>query len=652
MKLIYSVFILAVLTFSGAKAQTPALRGIYIDSFSQILGNTAKEDSLLHYAQDSSFNYLAFYDLQNVSFTSSTSVNKLASFIRNARENYGIQYIGAVCESYSSFTSKIVPYNNGRTNVNEKFNVFNMEFEFWISSSVTSGGYYCTQYLNPNGCNCDTSGAFKYYIDQIHKIDSLAATQNALSETYVGWFNQGQGQQIAQNVDRILVHAYRTDASSVYGYSKTRLSYLASLSQQVDVVPIFSSEPDFMGPWLNSHSMTEAYSKYLADFNADNSSWKPYIRLLGYQWFDYGFMPKPIPGAATTFNPSITTSGTTSFCSGGSVTLTATSGSAYLWSNGQTTRSITVSSSGSYSCNVTQNGSSVNTSSVNVNSNALPTSAFVISNSVVGNVTLSSNSSAGSGSVSSYQWYYNGNAIGSANASTYNASSSGSYTLTTINSNGCSQTSSSQSIVVPAGACVLTSPDGCSSSNLSSTTVVLQWNNLPSCDSVIVRYKKESSSVYTYVRLRYNGNNMIAISNITPNTQYSWRVKTTCGTQYSNYSTKKYFTTHGPIASVAYSPAARTTEMPVTIQEVNKELVIFPNPVKDKLRINFSSEVENQGDITLMDLTGRVLLSMPVSVIEGENSFEINTSSLPSGIYIAGIKSQAIHQNKRIIIQN
>lgn len=49
----------------------------------------------------------------------------------------------------------------------------------------------------------------------------------------------------------------------------------------------------------------------------------------------------------------ISANGPTSFCTGGSVQLTASAGSAYLWSNGATTQSITATASGNYSCTVT-----------------------------------------------------------------------------------------------------------------------------------------------------------------------------------------------------------------------------------------------------------------------------------------------------------
>src|SRR5690606_19330622 len=52
----------------------------------------------------------------------------------------------------------------------------------------------------------------------------------------------------------------------------------------------------------------------------------------------------PLPSA-----PSITAGGPTTFCIGGSVTLTSSSSNGYLWSpGGQSTQNITVSTSGSY----------------------------------------------------------------------------------------------------------------------------------------------------------------------------------------------------------------------------------------------------------------------------------------------------------------
>jgi hypothetical protein len=51
--------------------------------------------------------------------------------------------------------------------------------------------------------------------------------------------------------------------------------------------------------------------------------------------------------------PTISASGATSFCQGGSVTLTAPSASSYLWSTGATTQSIVVNTAGNYGLSIT-----------------------------------------------------------------------------------------------------------------------------------------------------------------------------------------------------------------------------------------------------------------------------------------------------------
>jgi hypothetical protein len=65
----------------------------------------------------------------------------------------------------------------------------------------------------------------------------------------------------------------------------------------------------------------------------------------------------PINVTVTPVTPAtITAGGPTTFCNGGSVTLTANSGSSYLWSTGATSQAITVTAGGAYSVTVTYAG--------------------------------------------------------------------------------------------------------------------------------------------------------------------------------------------------------------------------------------------------------------------------------------------------------
>lgn len=78
-----------------------------------------------------------------------------------------------------------------------------------------------------------------------------------------------------------------------------------------------------------------------------------------------------------TATSTITPAGPTDFCQGDNVVLDANPGIAYLWSTGETTQSITVNQSGGFTVTVTQaGGCSATSNQINVTVNALPTPAI------------------------------------------------------------------------------------------------------------------------------------------------------------------------------------------------------------------------------------------------------------------------------------
>ena len=143
----------------------------------------------------------------------------------------------------------------------------------------------------------------------------------------------------------------------------------------------------------------------------------------------------PLPSIAITAN------GPTTFCAGGSVTLTATGGVSYLWSNGATTASITVSASGNYSVVGTCGFGCTNTSNtINVVVNPLPVVTITAGGPTTfcagGSVTLTAAGCA------SYLWS-NG-----ATTASITVNASGSYSVVGTNANGCHATSNTINVVV------------------------------------------------------------------------------------------------------------------------------------------------------------------------------------------------------------
>jgi hypothetical protein len=629
-------FLLILLCYS-AKGQSTSLRGLYIDHFSNILGDANKEDSLLNYAQDSSFNYLLMYDLQSINLSNTSKADQLGAFIKRARENYGLQYVGAVGENYNSFKDKIAPFNLSRTDDHERFNVFNLEFEFWTQSSVTTGGYYCTQYLQQANCNCDTSGGFKFFIKQMHQIDSLAATQQVISETYLGWFNQGQASQIQQNVDRVLLHAYRTGTSSLFSYSKTRMSYLASNNSPIDIAPIFSAEPDFMGPWLESHSQEEAYNKYKLDYDNDNSNWKQYVNILGYQWFVWRYMPRPDAGS---FSPVVTFSGSNALCAGGSVTLTASSGDSYHWNTGQTTRSIDVSTGGNYSCDVTIGSVTETTPSSIVTVRNKPTVSISEGIQNGAQLPLTANATAGSGTVYSYQWQFANSNIDGATNSELLCVADGNYSVIVTNSYGCSTVSSQHTVTMPGGNCFTSVPGGLSSTALSDYTQLLKWDNGQTGDSIIIKLTPDNgSSSSSFIRMKNVGQSEIQVPGLLPQTTYEWQIYTVCGSNNGTLSSVNYFTTGG-ISAV--------NEMNV---DGSLNLKVYPNPSHDKVQVDYESNIINTGEISLTDIRGSLVYSKKVQLNKGSNKIILNVSEYKNGIYVLTLKNNSSVLVKKIIIE-
>ncbi|GAB3194535.1 hypothetical protein GCM10027293_03000 [Pontibacter aydingkolensis] len=125
---------------------------------------------------------------------------------------------------------------------------------------------------------------------------------------------------------------------------------------------------------------------------------------------------------------AITADGPTTFCQGGSVTLAATEGTSYLWSNGATTRSITVTGSGSYTVTVTNaKGCSATSQATVVQANEIPTKPAIVHN---GHLLASS-------AVSGNQWYLNGVAISGATSQTLTVTKSGNYSVIVISASQC-----------------------------------------------------------------------------------------------------------------------------------------------------------------------------------------------------------------------
>ena len=153
--------------------------------------------------------------------------------------------------------------------------------------------------------------------------------------------------------------------------------------------------------------------------------------------------------------PAVTPSGATTFCEGGSVTLSAPNGYTYQWSNGATTQSINVTTSGNYSVTITNaNGCSTTSTATTVTVNALPAVPAISAN---GPTALCPGSTVRLSAPAGYVSYLWSNGSTAAFIDVTNASA-GTFTVTVTNAAGCSRTSAPVSVTNHAATAITAQP--------------------------------------------------------------------------------------------------------------------------------------------------------------------------------------------------
>ncbi len=153
-------------------------------------------------------------------------------------------------------------------------------------------------------------------------------------------------------------------------------------------------------------------------------------------------------GGNITANPT-----TINICSGNSTTLNAGNpGSTYAWSTGQTTQTITTSTSGNYYVTITDMNGCAATKLNVVNVDPLPVASFAVSPTCLGNSTMfTNNSTISSGTIANSLWSFGDSFSSSSLNPSHSYSGAGSYsvTLTVTSAAGCTSTTNQNVVINP-----------------------------------------------------------------------------------------------------------------------------------------------------------------------------------------------------------
>ena len=674
----------------NVKSQTGNLQvqGLYVDSFDLILGNCQKEDSLLNFARDNGYNYLALYALHKIPLLVPATGDMLRAFNKKAKINCGIDYIGAVGESYGFFNNLIKPYNSACSDDKEKFDVFNLEFEYWSANAylpppqLPPNGYICTTYLSPNGYTCDRTGAYQYYILTLDSIDSLAHTLGAISETYLGWFDPPETNLIKQNVDRILLHAYCKNPSLLFNYAKLRLEDLGSYTNTTNVIMLFSAEDtsaqdSFLGHWLNTHPPENAFDSFIVDYNTDTSSWKQQINLMGYQWFDWYFLKHRLVHFNLVAAPTITYTGDSSICFGDTINFISSPATSYEWFTGEFTDSIKLHSAGRYEVYV-----STGYGICKLNSDTIIfTISPIISPPTIspGNISICSGDSVTLSSSYLYNnlWKSLTDTAYKDTTSTITISSpGGSYLVRTYSGPNCYFESNPVTInfFLPTQHTItkeVLPPDTLFTQQLRYNLVSSyqnnnSWNTGDTIPNIVVNthgifsdtitdlngcISKDSITIDACQTLltqpvvspaglvNVNPGDMVSLTAVTTAQYYYWMpsLETTPGINVTiNQDSTFYLVEYNDSFCYSYSPPITIVTQIVDIN-YKSFTSLYPNPAEDFIKLQFSTMKSDKYIIRIYDVLNREIFLQKGNSYPGENVVVMNTSTFKRGLYFVSV---------------
>jgi len=170
-------------------------------------------------------------------------------------------------------------------------------------------------------------------------------------------------------------------------------------------------------------------------------------------------------------------------------------------------------------------------------------------------------------------------------------------------------------------------PTNLTTTNISQTGAVLQWNGVTGIGAYTIRYKPVNSTLpYNTV---ISTSNMIQINGLTAGVTYVWQVAAVCPntTTMASWSPQSVFTTRS-------------------------SLVAYPNPGNETVSISVWSDKATTVEIKLLDFYGKEIISQKREAVEGVNVFGVNTSEVSEGLYLIGFYSDSVLTTTKVVIKH
>lgn len=92
------------------------------------------------------------------------------------------------------------------------------------------------------------------------------------------------------------------------------------------------------------------------------------------------------------------------------------------------------------------------------------------------------------------------------------------------------------------------------------------------------------------------------------------------------------------------------SEESLTFLSTENEFLVWPNPAQNEVNIKVPFNNELSGDVTLFDVSGKLLYTQTMSAAKGNGNFKIDVSNFENGLYFMTWKTNSINLVQRVII--
>lgn len=309
--------------------------------------------------------------------------------------------------------------------------------------------------------------------------------------------------------------------------------------------------------------------------------------------------------------------------------------------------------------------------------NALPVVAITGNTAICpGSSVILTGSSGGSS-----QWYFNGAPIGGANGNTYEAFNAGYYNMTKTNQNGCSDSSETGIVLIDVLNPVVnlgqdTTVCGSITLNASNPGSAYLWSDNSTGQTLNVTTSGVYNVAVTDTNACSSTDEIDITVNPNPTVTYSQGVSFICtyggqitlsgglpaGGAYAVngvqaaifdpsvvspgvYNLQYTFTDANNCSVTATNPLEVSACVGISEDQTALSVSIFPNPVNDEFTVLTTNNSDEQKQLQVLDLTGKVLVSMAFYA----DNLQINIGHLAAGIYLVKLTESKGSKTFRII---